>query len=140
MSWCWNAKSKIAITYGNSTTTKSRMSGTPSYNFPLAEATALDDLYGEISDPSLRLSCESAFLEASAQFQTPVATITATSTVAGSLIPYTTVSTDYAASVTAKPPCCAKCTISGNPAQLRYFPSTDSAILGASITVSDNFT
>ena len=140
MSWDWHAKSEIAVTYANSTTMKSRMSGTPSYSFPLAEATAVDGLYGGISDPSLRLSCESAFLEASAQFQKPIATFTATSTVAGSLIPYTSVSTDYAASVTAKPPCCAQCTISGNPAQLRYFPSTESAILSASVTVSDNFT
>ena len=100
----------------------------------------MDDLYGGVSDSSLRLYCESAFLEASAQFQVPVATVTATSTVAGSLIPYTSVSTDYAASVTAKPPCCADCTISGNPAQLRYFPVTESAVSNASITISDNFT
>ena len=134
-----HAEIQIAA-YINGTTAKSSVSGTPTYSFPLAEVTALDYLYGGVSDSSLRAYCESAYLEASAQFQIPVATITATSTVAGSLIPYTTVSTDYAASVTPKPPCCADCTISGNPAQLRFFPSTESALSGASITVSDNFT
>lgn len=135
-----HAESEIATAYLNRTTSESSISGTPTYSFPLAEVTALDYLYGGLSDSSLRLYCESAYLEASAQFQTPVATFTATSTIAGSLIPYTSISTNYAASATPKPPCCADCTISGNPAQLRYFPSTESALSGASVTVSDNFT
>lgn len=121
-------------------TAKLGISDTPMYSFPLAEVTALDDLYGGVSDSSLRLYCESTLLEAAAQFQVPVATFTATSTVAGSLIPYTSVSTDYVASVTAKPPSCADRSIAGNLAQLRYFPSTESTISGASVTVSDNFT
>ena len=135
-----NAESEIGITYLNGTTARPGSNSKPAYSFPLAEVTALDYLYGGLSDSSLRLYCESVFLEASAQFQVPVATVTATSTVAGSLIPYTFVSTDYAASITPKPPCCADCTVSGNPAQLRYFPVTESAISNGSITVSDNFT
>ena len=135
-----NAQSEIGITYFNRTTARPGSNSKPTYSFPLAEVTALDDLYGVLSDSSLRLYCESALLEASAEFQVPIATVTATSTIAGSLIPYTTVSTDYGASVTPKPPCCADCTISGNPAQLRYFPVTESGNSNGSITVSDNFT
>ena len=98
-----HTESETASIYINGTTPKASISDTPIYSCHLAEMTSLDDLKGEVSNPPLlRIRPPRGFGSILAS-----TTFTTASTVAGALIPYTSILTDHAASVIAKPPCCA---------------------------------
>ena len=123
----------------SSTITYSNITATPTHSFAFSEITGNNYLYSGISDASLRHFCESAYLQASLNL--PLVTSTFSISNDDSTIIQTETNVKLGSTVKAQSPCCGQCSISGYPAELRYFPSASSnSSAVASTAVFDGIT